>query len=97
MVVMSVHRRMDSVGLKWTTVVPLAGFIWGRGVAHTDSGNDATEIGTTMKPTKHNPYPTIRGVYGEPFVPGATAQAVRERLGKFYDRVGAKSPASFPV
>ena len=78
---------MDSVRLKWTTVVPLAGFIWGGGVAHTDGGNDVTEIGTSMKPTKHNPYPTIRGVNSKPFVPGATAQAVLEGLGRFYDRI----------
>lgn len=49
-----------------------------------------------MKPTKHNPYPTIRGVDGQPFVPGVTAQAVIDRLDGFYTRIdgaAAKPPA----
>lgn len=78
-------------------IVPLAGFIRGGDLALTDSGNHATERVTIMKPTKHNPYPTIRGVNGEPFVTGTTAQATFERLSKFFDRVDAKSPALPPV
>lgn len=69
-------------------------------MAHTDGGNHATEIGTNMIPTEHNPYPTIRGVNGKPFDPEETFRTVKARMDKFYawiDGVEQDHPASPPV
>jgi hypothetical protein len=53
----------------------------------TGNGNYATETGTIMKPSKHNPYPTIRGEDGEPFEQGATALAVEARMNTFLEKI----------